>query len=349
MKKIRVLLAAACLPLFAAPAFALRVKIDDKKLPEGDLVVEKGETRSGDAAAKGAVTVKGVVTGDCAAFGGPLVVEGECRGEAASFGGPVTVSGRVAGDLASFGGPVEVSGRADGDVASFGGDLTLRSSATVAGGVTVVGGKLIQQPGATIKGEVHSFDSRFLSALGPGLAQAVRRAERRHQEDEGPGRVLIPGFLIGLCVLPCLLVLFVPAQVEAVAAVVAADFWRAAGTGLLIAMGILPGLVAMAVSILGIPFIPVALAVLAGALVTGLSAFFLLLSRRAHRNLGKEEPSTIRAVVSCAAGVAAIAILGGILPGIGGLLRLALFLTLCGGATLGLGAVWLTRFGTKPR
>lgn len=346
---IRVLVLAAALAPLAVPSLALHVTIDDKKVPEGDLVVPAGETRSGDAAAKGAVTVAGTVTGDCAAFGGPLTVSGECRGEAASFGGPVAVSGRVGGDIASFGGPVSISGRADGDVASFGGDLTLGSSATVVGGVTVIGGRLIQAPGSAIKGEVHSFDSRFLSALGPGLAQAVRRAEHeRGDRDEGPHKVLIPGFLVGLCVLPALLVLFLPAQIEAVAAAAAAEFWRVAGHGLLIAMAILPTLVMMAVSVLGIPFIPVALAVLSAALITGLAAFFLLLSRRVCRNLGRPEPATIAAVAYGGAGLAVAAVVGGILPGIGGLLRLALFLTMCGGATLGLGAVWLTRFGTRP-
>lgn len=330
------------------PALALRIKANDRDVQPGDVVVEKGETRSGDVAAKGSVTVRGTVTGDCAAFGGPLVVEGECRGEAASFGGAVRVPGRVRGDLASFGGPVDVSGQADGDVAVFGGDLTLRSSATVAGGVTVVGGRLSQEPGASIKGEVHDMDSRFLGALAPDIARAVTRAERRTEKHEHADRAVFPAFALALGLLTALLALFVPAQVENVAAAAAADFWRALGIGVLCAMGVMPGLVAMAVSVLGIPFIPVALAALAAALVLGTSAFYLLLSRRAFRNLGKPEPKTIPAVAWSAAGAFAILLATGFIPGLGDLLRLACFLTLLGGATLGLGGVWLTRYGTRP-
>jgi hypothetical protein len=341
---------AAFLLAAALPARAIHIKIDKDDVPAGDVVVEKGQTHEGDLAAKGSVTVRGVVTGDCAAFGGALVVEGECRGEAASFGGPITLSGRVDRDVASFGGPVVISGTADREVAVFGGDLTVTSSGTVSRGVTVVGGRLNQETGAVIKGEIHNLDSRFLGSLVPGIAQAVSRAERRshdRDEDEGPKR-LVPVAPVALCLLTLVLALFLPAQVETVAAAAAADFWRSLGIGLLIAMGFVPALVAMAVSVLAIPFIPVALAALGAALVVATAAFYLLLGRRASRNLSRPEPGTIKAVAATGAGVAVVFLAAGLIPGLGGLLRLALFLTMCGGVTLGLGAVWTTRFGTRP-
>jgi cytoskeletal protein CcmA (bactofilin family) len=342
------LLLAAALLAATSPARALKLKIGDDKARKGDYTVEKGETFEGDLAAKGAVTVKGVVTGDCAAFGGPLVVDGECRGEAASFGGPVRVSGRVGGDLASFGGPVDLSGVANGEVALFGGDLTVRSSGTIEGGVSVFGGRLNQESGAKIRGEVHNFNSRYLGAMAPGIAMAAMQAERRSRHDDGPPKALISGFLAGLCLLPFLLALFFPANIETVAAGASADFWRALGIGLLMEMAIAPASLALAVSVIGIPFIPVALAALAASLVMGMGAFFLLMSRRVCLNLNKPVPSTIRAVGLAGAATAAISIVGGLLPVVGGVLGLALFLTLCCGMTLGLGAVWLTRLGTRP-
>jgi cytoskeletal protein CcmA (bactofilin family) len=342
------LLLAALLLAATAPAHALKIEIGDDKVRKGDYTVEKGQTFEGDLAAKGAVTVKGVVTGDCAAFGGPLVIEGECRGESASFGGPVRVSGKVDGDLSSFGGPVDLSGVAGGEVSLFGGNLTVRSSATIGGGVSIFGGQLIQENGAKIRGEVHNFNSKILGTVGQGLSQAVIQADRGARYSGAPRKALISGFLVGLCLLPFLLTLFFPAQVEAVAAAASADFWRALGIGLLIEMAIVPATIALAVSVIGIPFIPVAYGALAAAFIMGLGAFFLLMARRVCLNHGKAAPATINAVGYAGAATAGISIAGGLIPIVGGILGLALFLTLCCGMTLGLGAAWLTRFGTRP-
>lgn len=345
--KSRLLLAAVLLAV-TVPARAIKLQLGDDKVRKGDFTVEKGQTFDGDVAAEGAVTVKGVVTGDCAAFGGPLVIEGECRGEAASFGGPVRLTGRVGGDVASFGGPVDFSGVAGGDVSLFGGDLTVRSSGTIEGEVSIFGGQLKQEPGATIKGELHNFSSPMIGAMVPGVALAAMRADRGAKQGRAPRKALISGFLLGLCLLPFLAALFFPAQVETIAAAASADFWRALGIGLLVEMAIVPGTLALAVSVIGIPFIPVAYAALTAAVVMGTGAFFLLMARRACLNLEKPVPSTIKAVGYAGAATAAISILGGLLPVVGGILGLALFLTLCCGTTLGLGAVWITRLGTRP-
>ncbi|MBI3288183.1 MAG: hypothetical protein HYZ74_01550, partial [Elusimicrobia bacterium] len=90
-----------------------------------------------------------------------------------------------------------------------------------------------------------------------------------------------------------------------------------------------------------------AYAALAAAFVMGTGAFFLLMARRACRNLGKPEPTTIQAVGYAGAATAAISILSGLIPVVGGVLSLALFMTMCCGMTLGLGAAWVTRFGTR--
>jgi len=343
--KSRLLLAAILLAV-TVPARAL--KLGDDEVRKGDYTVEKGQTIEGDLAADGAVNVKGVVKGDCAAFGGPLVVEGECRDEASSFGGPVRVSGRVGGDLSSYGGPIDLSGIVSGDVSTYGGDLTVRSSATIAGEVSVYGGRLQQEPGATIRGKIHNYSSPVIGAMVPGVARASRRAARSTEEDKKQKKAIFSGFLLSLCLLPILATLFFPTQVETVAAAASTDFWRALGIGLLIEMAIVPATLALTVSVIGIPFIPVAYAALAAALVAGTGAFFLLMSRRACQNLGKPEPTTIMAVGYAGVATAALSILGGLLSVVGGVLGLALFLTLCCGMTLGLGAAWLTRLGTRP-
>lgn len=315
----------------ALPSRAMKFKASDgDNVRQGDYVVEKGRTVEGDVAATGTVQIKGVVTGDCAAFGGPLIVEGECRGDAASFGGPVEVSGKVGGEAALFGG-----------------DLTLKPTAVVGGGVSIFGGKLKQENGSQIKGEIHNFGSKIIGSMVPNLALAAIRVER-DEEPRKPRKALLGGFMVALCLLPFLLTLFVPRHVEAVAAAAASDFWRALGHGLLIEMAVVPATLALVVSILGIPFVPVAHAALAASFIMGMAAFFLLMARRACANLGKPEPATIAAVGYAGLATAGLSILGGLIPVVGGVVGLALFLTLCCGATLGLGAVWLTKMGTKP-
>lgn len=343
----RILLLAVLLAA-TSPARALSLGSEDPAVHKGDFTVEKGKTLEGDLAAKGTVTVKGVVTGECIAYGGPLIIEGECRGEAASFGGPARVSGKVGGDLSSYGGPVDLSGTVANDVSLFGGDLLLRSSAAIAGDVSIFGGKLEQESGSKIRGEIHNFSSALAGSVGRGISEAVTRGERSRRYDGAPKKALISGFLLGLCLIPFLLTLFFPGQVEAVAAAASEEFWRALGIGLIIETAIVPGTLALAVSVLGIPFIPVAYAALAAAFVMGLAAFFLLMARRVCLNLGKPAPAAIKAVGLAGAATAAISIAGGLIPLVGGVLGLALFLTLCCGMTLGLGAVWLTRFGTRP-
>lgn len=360
---LKPLILSVVLAASASSARAVSVQFDDRNVRPGDVVVPQGETHDGDLAAKGALTVAGKVKGDCASMGGALTISGECEGDAASFGGPVAVSGKVGGDLASFGGPVGISGRILGKLSSFGGDILLRSSATINGGVTVVGGKLRQDPGAVVRGEIHDMESKILGALGPALAKAVSKAEfdiddesddygsqwsgdrrlRRAVRKNGP-----TGLLLALCLLPALAALFAPEKVEAVGRAGAEDFWRSAGIGLLIAIAIAPAMLGLTVSVIGIPFIPVVLLALAAAAVLGLAAFFRTLSRRAWRNLGRPEPGTIPAVALGAAVVFLAGAVLGFIPGIGGFLSLTLSLVLCAAATVGLGACWTTRLGTKP-
>ena len=341
-------LLAAVLLAVTVPSRALNIGSEDSKVRKGDYTVEKGQTYAGDLGVKGAVTVKGVVTGDCAAFGGPLVIEGECRGEAASFGGPMRVTGKVGRDISSYGGPVDLTGAAGGAISLFGGNLILRSSSTVAGDVSIFGGELNQETGSRIRGETHNFSSALAGSVGRGISEAVMRGERGARYERAPKKALISGFLAGLCLLPFLLTLFFPKPVETVAEAASSDFWRVLGIGLIIEMAIAPASLALVISLIGLPFIPVAYAALAAAFVMGLSAFFLLMARRVCLNHGKPAPSTISAVGYAGAATAAISIAGGLIPIVGGIIGLALFLTLCCGMTLGLGAVWLTRFGTRP-
>jgi len=92
------------------------------------LVVPAGEIRIADVSSfGGAIIVDGVVRGDVACFGGHILVRGEVDGDIASFGGTVELEAdsRVTGDIATFGASVEKHPEAvhEGQVVGLGGGL----------------------------------------------------------------------------------------------------------------------------------------------------------------------------------------------------------------------------------
>lgn len=79
------------------------------------------------------------IDGDLAVIGGQAVIE-----EGAI----------VDGDAVVMGGMLEVSGKIDGDIAIFGGQVDLRNTAVVAGDVVALGGSVTRAPGAEVSGEI---------------------------------------------------------------------------------------------------------------------------------------------------------------------------------------------------
>ncbi|ELY65531.1 hypothetical protein [Natrinema versiforme] len=82
----------------------------------GTVVVEEGETVDSLEAFGGSVIVRGTVTGDVSAVGGDVRIE---------------TTGEVGGDLEAAGGSVTIAGSVDGDVEIGAGSLTITESGTV--------------------------------------------------------------------------------------------------------------------------------------------------------------------------------------------------------------------------
>ncbi|OLZ42398.1 cell shape determination protein CcmA [Natrinema saccharevitans] len=87
----------------------------------GTVVVEEDETVDSLEAFGGTVVVRGTVTGDVSAVGGDVRIER---------------TGEVGGDLEAAGGSVTVAGTVDGDVDAGAGSLTITEDGTVGGAVT---------------------------------------------------------------------------------------------------------------------------------------------------------------------------------------------------------------------
>lgn len=97
--------------------------------PNFDRIIKDGET----------------VHEDIVIFGGSLLIEegATVDGDVSVFGGLANIEGNIDGDVVIFGGDTTLSGSVDGDLVIFGGALHLNSSADVANDCILIGGTLV--------------------------------------------------------------------------------------------------------------------------------------------------------------------------------------------------------------
>ncbi|MBE3559799.1 MAG: polymer-forming cytoskeletal protein [Ktedonobacteraceae bacterium] len=104
-------------------------------------------------------------------FGSTVVVSsGEVVcGSLTSFGGTMIVQGEVKGDIVAFNGSVLIGGLVEGNVTLYGGELTLQNSARVNGNIHVCGGQWIEGTESRLHGNVFDCtESVSLLLLGDG-------------------------------------------------------------------------------------------------------------------------------------------------------------------------------------
>lgn len=348
--------AGLCVLALAGPAQARRLdlKLDAEHARTGDVYIGKNETVKGDLVTTGgSITVDGMVKGDVIAIGGGVLVNGEVTGDAVSMGGKVSVPGRVGGEAVSLGGSVEVAGSVARDISAIGGGVTLKSSAAARGDVAVLGGELEQEAGATIAGAVENVNFHGLWRRLFTRAGALRDREQGRRAGSLLGFYLSLVSLAGIGMILLLTTVFLTKPVENLAAAIKADFWKTAGIGLLILMGIGPALVLLAISVLGIPLIPVALLALVAAGFLSAAAFSLILSQRFHEALRRPLPATIPAVAIGYGLLVSLLVVGkllklaGPLDFLGGVFTLVNAILISCGLIVGLGALWTTRAASR--
>jgi hypothetical protein len=184
------------------------------------------------------------------------VAAGETVRDAVSTGGSVTVRGHVTGDAVAVGGSVtlEPGGRVDGDAVAVGGTVEVKPGATLGGERTAVGGAL----GKIVSGAVK---------LSPS-----KGAHGGHDDHGGKGFFgrlwwMLPFFVLGF-----LMMLFVPDRLLGLREALSARPWAATAAGIGSWFGIVALCVLLAVTIIGIPLIPLALVGFFGLGVFGLTA-----------------------------------------------------------------------------
>ncbi|NPV54437.1 MAG: hypothetical protein HPY71_13125 [Firmicutes bacterium] len=282
--------------------------------------------------------------GSSVVFGGPIYVAADetVEGDAVSFGGKVTIDGHVTGNAVSIGGPVEVNGVVDGDVVSIGSQVSLGENARVGGDVTSVGGTVYRAEGSIVEGDVRSggfpFRFGFRGMMWPGA----------HWMPWNMGPWNMPwgmswGFfgalwiarLLGALVLSLVVVAVWPNHTTSVARAIETKLGHVALTGLVGWLLFVPAIIFLAITLIGIPLIPVWVALYIAAGVLGHAAIAILVGDR----IAGLANTTMTMLVKVVVGALIIAVLGWI-PGAGFIVAIAV-------AVIGLGAVLDTRFGTN--
>jgi hypothetical protein len=327
------------------------IEINAKDARVGDIHIAAGETFDDDLATKnGTITVDGVVTGDCAALGGSVIVNGEVQGDVACFGGTAEVKGQVGGGLACFGGTVDINGTVDEEVACFGGTVKLGPKAVVGGDISVMGGTVEKDDSARVEGEIQKLDLGMINNMVPGMI----RHGRIVQEHPVKSRFLVFAVwffvALGMSLIVLIITALFPRQVEAVKNAAMQDTWKSFGIGLLVVVAFLPAWIMLLITIVGIFAVPLAYA---GAVLVSLAAFGLILGQRFFHGLGKSQPGIV--VTSLVGFLLLMAVMvAGMLINVAGspfnilgwILVIISWIAAWIGISLGLGGVWLSRFGT---
>lgn len=286
------------------------------------------------------------------------------------FGGNVTVpaSSKITGDMVVFGGNANIDGTVAGDIGMIGGNISLGETAVVDGDIGLVGGRPNVAEGAVVKGRIENinrFDYNYDQSehdLIPGIPPIPPTPPIPSFSDSFDGSGLFHwigrlisdalwniSLLIILSLITWLVAAFMPEQMLGVRRTVTAAAPMSFGFGLLTAVIVgLSFLLIFTICLLFVPFI--ALFVAGIATLFGWIVIGQIIGERLLVASGRSQPGFI---FSSLIGVVILTVVAnmpvvGQVPCLGFLLNLIGFMIGLIVALTGLGAVLLTRFGTRP-
>lgn len=316
--------------------------------------------------------------GDLAILGGNATLEAnsELDGDLAVLGGNFTAKAEsvIDGDVIVFGGNVNIDGTVDGDLGAIGGNVNLSDTAIIKGDVGSLGGRVERAEGATVEGDVQNLgkfrdkhesrnddddDNRRDAFPNPPVAPSAPGFDRYDHSGGGSvfgwiGAIFGDIFwnvslLIMLGIITWLVAAFMPEQMLNVRETLTSSAPLSFGLGLLtsiVAVVLIPVafLLLITICLALVPivaYIALGIATLFGWIVVG-----HVLGERLLIASGRPQPSLI---FSSIVGVSILTLITN-LPVIGLIDCIGFIGGVIGAliAMAGLGAVLLSRFGTRP-
>jgi hypothetical protein len=319
------------------------------------------------------------VEGALVVFGGSVTTEAESNvnGDLVVFGGSVEINGDVDGSVAAVGGSVTLGGKVEGDVAALGGNVSVTDTAEVDGDVATFGGVVNVAEGADVQGRIMGRDnydgadkeerSDFVPPV-PTPPKPPEAPDFNFQHDfqdfeAWPGQgvfgwisgliwdiISTTAILITLGLISWLVAAFMPEQMFTVRRTLSESAAVSFGVGLV------TGLVSLFVGLLLLITICLAVIPILGWILLAIATLFgwivigQMLGERLLMASGRHDPGLIQSTV---VGVVVLTVLtnmpiigqipciGWILGFVGAVIGIVL-------SAAGMGAVLLTRFGTRP-
>lgn len=245
--------------------------------------------------------------------------DAEC-GDFTIFGSTLDVKGQVWGNILAFGSNINIAGNVHGDINLYGGTVTLLNGSHMHGNINLFGGSQRVEEGAQLDGAVHNR-SQHVSLWLPGLNTGF----------VFPFWPMVIWVIFGLALTSLL-----PEHVMFVRATVTSKTRRSLLLGLL-SLLLAPAILIILIALI-IP-IPLAILIASGLIVAwvfGTIAIGWLVGEYIMRAIAPRHNTRLAQV---AVGLIVLVLLGS-LPYLGWIISLSVGL-------LGLGAVFLSRFGTR--
>ena len=234
-------------------------------------------------------------------------------------------AGEVVPKAVAVGGSVTVLGHVLGDAVAVGGSVNLRPGSQVDGDAVAIGGAVTVEEGARLEGDNVSLGARPIGWIVGGLAPFGASARLF-------GRAWTRAFL--LLVIALLIALAFPDRVARVRTFLTSRPGVSSLGGIALLMGFIPLCILLAVTIIGIPLIPVAVMLLVALFLFGVTVSAMWLGERIP--LLQENKTPLKAVALGGP----VLVFVGLLPWIGTpVIVLA--------AVMSAGATILSRFGQR--
>ncbi len=245
-------------------------------------------------------------------------------------GADVTVvAGTNVRSAVAIGGNADIAGNVAKDVVAIGGSITLRSNARVNGNTVAIGGIIKKEPGAKIAGEIKEItmphNLTALTVFGSKLAPHFILAA-----------TVFAGLLtfLGILAIAITAAILFPKKVGWTSAAIEHFPLKAFLWGVLWFILALPIALLLVISIIGIPLVVAQFVIYGVAQVLGYVAVSQILGKKLLLSFKKYNQPMVSEVVW---GVVLITLLS-MVPFVGCLVAIIVF-------PMGLGAVWLSRFG----